>query len=350
MISNMSLYYFSFVHFIVSAASGNGPFFADPYHMPQGICLTPDGKTMYIAEWGNHQIQVISNLKFSSIHFDSFFFIVFHSVQVVNAENGNRIDYIGSEGSAPGEFKTPRGVVVSPGGTLLYVSDMGNNRIQVFRTADRSFRSAFGRAGDKPGEFDSPVGLALSSTGKQLYVADMKNHRIQVFQAETGEFLREFGHAGTEPGSLGLPHALALARIGGKEMLFVTETANHRVQAFRANKGTFVYSVGVPGAAPVEFNHPGGIAVSPSGDLLVVSDTINNRLQVLRSADGAFVSMIGIPGRGSGEFDSPYGVAISPSGMWIYAADAGNNRIQAFSTRAPPQAAAATPGSTMPTA
>ncbi|MDI6732261.1 MAG: 6-bladed beta-propeller, partial [Candidatus Margulisbacteria bacterium] len=63
---------------------------------------------------------------------------------------------------------------------FVYVSDTGNNRVQIF-TKKGQFVLAFGKKGSGKGEFNGPVGICLGKKG-QIYIADMANHRVQVLQ------------------------------------------------------------------------------------------------------------------------------------------------------------------------
>jgi len=58
----------------------------------------------------------------------------------------------------------------------LYVADTGNHRIQIYG-ADGQYENSIGTHGTAPGEFDSPRGIAIDGTA--LVVADTGNHRIQ---------------------------------------------------------------------------------------------------------------------------------------------------------------------------
>lgn len=84
----------------------------------------------------------------------------------------------GSEGSADGQFKFPRGVAVDDQG-YIFVADSGNNRIQIFHP-DGTFLRAFGCWGIGKGEFKGLEGVAVTANGNIL-VCDRENHRIQVF-------------------------------------------------------------------------------------------------------------------------------------------------------------------------
>ena len=63
----------------------------------------------------------------------------------------------------------------------MFVSDTGNNRIQLLRTDDGTHMHTFGSKGEEDGNFNYPVGLFLTPDGKMLFVADRNNHRVQLF-------------------------------------------------------------------------------------------------------------------------------------------------------------------------
>jgi DNA-binding beta-propeller fold protein YncE len=85
---------------------------------------------------------------------------------------------LGRSGGGDGEFHSPAGVTVDD--KYIYVSDSGNNRIQVFNK-DGMFLTKFGKTGITPGEFNNPTGISAGQQGS-LLVADTNNHRIQEFK------------------------------------------------------------------------------------------------------------------------------------------------------------------------
>lgn len=91
---------------------------------------------------------------------------------------------------APGPFDLfgPRDVAVDSQGQL-WVTDTGNDRIQVF-TLQGQFVKTVGGTGKGPGQFDEPVGIDIGKDGS-IYVADMYNRRVQVLNAD-GSFKSEF--------------------------------------------------------------------------------------------------------------------------------------------------------------
>jgi DNA-binding beta-propeller fold protein YncE len=90
----------------------------------------------------------------------------------------------GTPGRGNGEFHLPYSVAASPSGQI-YVADTGNNRLQEFTFAGRFLRrmghnGGDGTAGSAPGEFSTPYGVGVDCRGN-LYVTDEGNDRVQVF-------------------------------------------------------------------------------------------------------------------------------------------------------------------------
>ena len=70
------------------------------------------------------------------------------------------------------------------------------------REAGYGFAMSWGEAGSGPGQFDAPIGIAIH--GDEIFISDSGNNRIQVFNRE-GEFLRSFGKEGDGAGELDRP-------------------------------------------------------------------------------------------------------------------------------------------------
>jgi DNA-binding beta-propeller fold protein YncE len=65
----------------------------------------------------------------------------------------------------------------------IYVSDAGNNQIQVFRN-DGTFLARWGSAGSGAGQLNLPAGIDVDGSGN-IYVADNSNNRVEVFSPGT---------------------------------------------------------------------------------------------------------------------------------------------------------------------
>ena len=232
----------------------------------------------------------------------------------------------GSPGSGPGEFREPIGIAVA--GDEVFVSDAGNNRIQVFDLNGRFLRS-FGHEGDDLGQLSRPMHMDVRD-GK-LYVAEYLNDRIQVFSLE-GEPLAAIGRPGSGPGEFDAPGGVAVDTEGN---LYVADFYNHRVQLLRPD-GSFIRQWGTTGEKGLRagrFNYPTDVALFPDGSLLV-ADAYNDRVQVF-DPDGAFARKWGGPlalnvsGSAHGWFKVATGVTVDETGN-VFVVDFYNHRVQRF--------------------
>ncbi|XP_011403912.1 PREDICTED: E3 ubiquitin-protein ligase TRIM71-like [Amphimedon queenslandica] len=175
---------------------GSGPLqFKDPGF----IAISPVTGKVYIADVGNHRIQVLNpDLSFS------------HS--------------FGSEGSADGQFKYPRDVAFDNQG-LVYVADTENHRIQKFSPYG-SFVDQFGSKGS---ELTHPVCITVDTAPTGLvYVSEESNHRVSVFTSD-GVFITSFGKEGSNINQFNSPHGLMVDKDG---FLYVCDSLNGRLVVY----------------------------------------------------------------------------------------------------------------------
>ncbi len=286
---------------------------------------------------------------------------------------------IGSQGSGPGNFESPRDVAVGRDGSL-YVADTRNHRVQKFDAAGGfllswgSFCCVEGAAAG-PGQFNEPWGIAVGPDGS-VYVADTWNHRVQKFDANGGYITAWgfFGQAETADAFWG-PRDIA---VDGQGRVYVADTGNKRIAVFDAD-GNSLSTIGFGGSDPGQFDEPVGLAVTDDG-LLFVADTWNQRVQVFQrdevtgeylyvrewpvvgwygqsldnkpylaaggegqvyvgdpegyrvlvfDSQGKFLTTWGDYGAEPGRFALINGVAVDDTGN-VFVADAGNNRIVKF--------------------
>jgi DNA-binding beta-propeller fold protein YncE len=171
-----------------------------------------------------------------------------HRVQVFDAINGEFVHIIGSTGGyGPGQFNGPLGLSLhqslTGGATLLFVGDNGNNRVQVFNAITGTYIREIGTGGGThPGQFNGIYGLCVqpanTKSNGMLYVADFSNHRIQKFDAVTGELVRIYGTGvGNQLENLCFPSDVCVhTRADGAAVLYVAEQNNSRVQVFVINE------------------------------------------------------------------------------------------------------------------
>jgi RHS repeat-associated protein len=87
-------------------------------------------------------------------------------------------------------------------------------------------------------------------------------------------------------------------------------------------------ALGTAGTGNGQFEHPGDVALDPSGDLWVV-DQDNDRVEEFNPS-GGYLRQFGSEGSGDGQFSTPVALAIDPEGnVWVL--DHGNQRIEELS-------------------
>jgi sugar lactone lactonase YvrE len=99
-------------------------------------------------------------------------------VDVFNS-SGTLTSTIGS--TAPGgKLRAPFDDALSPDGSILYVTETNNNRVDEFDPSTGRFLGSWGSAGTAHGDFSLPMGIAVDGAGN-IYVNDYGNDRIEVF-------------------------------------------------------------------------------------------------------------------------------------------------------------------------
>jgi len=232
---------------------------AQGFHEPWDLTVGPDGN-IYVADTWNHRIQKLDGEGRAITAWGAF--------GEFGAEDGESGESI---------FYGPRGIVVVPPsltgsqatvGTadeqnpLVYVTDTGNKRVQVFQ-ANGKFAFQWGGGGAAEGDLDEPVGIAIGPEG-DLYVADTWNRRIQVFSVE-GDFLRQWPIRGWDAG---IPEEKPYLAVDDQGRVYVTDPGYYRVLVFD-REGNYLLSFGEYGTDLQSFALPQGVAVAPGGSVYV---------------------------------------------------------------------------------
>jgi DNA-binding beta-propeller fold protein YncE len=312
------------------------------------------------------------------------------NVFVADTRN-SRLVKLGPDGAYLGETRGPTGdpmsfpFGVSVAGGRVYVADTGWNKVRVFDTALTQRRTIVGTSAC------SLVALrdADADAAGNVYVAGYKTNEVLVF-SPTGTCLRKWGNTGTAAGQFRTPYGVDVATdpVTSRELVYVAEGLNNRVQAFDTSGGligalgsfgepevvgtfttmrrvaaardgtgdvwaadlwgnrverwrrsatgwTYAETIGAvmprPTSAAV-FHEPRGLAWSADGTLRV-ADTVHHSVASFSATD----ELIGTCGKraaeGSlpGQFNWPRGVAVDHATGNLWIADTNQSKIQVLS-------------------
>jgi DNA-binding beta-propeller fold protein YncE len=143
------------------------------------------------------------------------------------------------DGAGPPQFSQPVHAARVSNDGLVYVSDRGGKRVQVF-TLDGEYVSQvfIGRECIAPacGNGTTAASTAFSPDPEQrfLYVGNRSQARVMVLDRATLEILDSFGEWGSAPGQFGTLHHMSVDSRGNLYVTEVTplEPVNRRVQKF----------------------------------------------------------------------------------------------------------------------
>jgi sugar lactone lactonase YvrE len=263
-----------------SGGGGDGQF-----NTPTGVAVDGSGN-VFVADQDNNRVQKFDNTGRFLLTFG--WGVKDGAAALETCKAGCQA---GLAGSGNGQFHGSQGVAVDGSGNV-FISDLGNNRIQKFDNSGK-FRTAWGSPGSSDGQFNGPSEVAVDGSGNVL-VTDFNNHRIQKFD-NNGGFRLTFGW-------------------GVKDGAAALETCTAGCQA------------GLAGSGEGQFNHAFGVAVDGSGNIFV-TDTKNYSIQKFTST-GTFLTAWGGYGTGVGQFVLPQGVAVDGGGN-VFVADYFNG-VQVF--------------------
>ncbi len=198
-----------------------------------GLCVSPDGGSVLVAEWGNNRVQ---------------------QVRVVD---GSWVRFVGED-----VLKQPT-EHVDCNADAIVVSE-ACHRISVFSWADGSVRARFGSYGSGPGQLIWPTGVRLLADGGGVVVADYFNHRLCVFTLR-GKFLAAVGS-----GEHGLHFPRDVLECASDGSFIVANSGSNNVVKIRrdGSKAEVIVMKG-GGNGDFLFTNPAGVAALPGGAMLV---------------------------------------------------------------------------------
>jgi DNA-binding beta-propeller fold protein YncE len=199
---------------------GSGPGSdASQFNVPQGVAVSADGQTAWIAELANNRVSVWTK---------------------TGATTWANLTTFGSSGSEPSQFDEPFGVAVSADGQTAWVADRGNHRVSIWTKSGPTTWANVTTFGGGPGtgasQFNEPSRVAVTPDEQTVWVADTQNDRVSVWTktgATTWANLTTFGSNGSEPSQFNLTMGVAVAPDG--QTVWVADYGNDRVSVWETS-------------------------------------------------------------------------------------------------------------------
>ena len=216
-----------------------------------------------------------------------------------------------------GQLRHPASIAMDRAGDIYVVDGAGDSRLLKYNCRG-VFLKSVGKGGEKNGEFRHPRGVVVSSRSGEVYVCDRDNHRIQVFTTQL-VFQRaiDLRNIDQRLSLLCKPNDVAFDRPGN---MYVTDFANHCVLCFTV-KGGYLFSIGT------QLSGPESITIDAHSNMYI-TESGHHRVSVFKTT-GELVTRFGQKGKEEGEMNFPMGVVVDDSGT-VYVCELINNRIQVF--------------------
>ncbi len=225
----------SLVRSIGSVGNGRGQF----DFSTGGLCITPNGNNVLVAESYNYRVQ---------------------EVQVVDSASRPWVRFIGEH-----TLRLPK--FVDCNNKVIVVSE-GVDRITVLRWHDGSFVASFGNKTGDPDRLTCPMGVRVLGGGRGLVVVDRVSHRLCVYKAH-GEFVTALAL-----GSGGEPRLASPTDVLESAEGFIVVGFHTRTLASVSRSGEIVSVWSAPGSD--SRCHPLTLAALPDGGCLVLDGGVTH--------------------------------------------------------------------------
>ncbi|WHZ29674.1 MAG: lactonase family protein [Nitrospira sp.] len=237
----------------------------------------------------------------------------------------------------------PSGVVISPNGSFLYVSNRGLDSVSAYTIGGGGALTPITGSPFPAGT--SPSAVTISPNGSFLYVSNRESDNVSAYTIEgTGALTPVTGspfQAGTNPS------AVTVSPNGS--FLYVSNQGSNNVSAYTITAGTGVLVPLTPGVGnPFAVGtSPSALTISSNGSFLYVSNQGSNNVSAytITTGTGVLASVAGSPFAAG---TSPSGVTVSPNDAFLYVSNQGSNNVSAYTITAGTGVLASVAGSPFP--
>ncbi len=318
--------YIPFTPDVVGKTESLNQRFAEFCTYTNGVALSPDGNTVYLALGQGEFYRAIIGLNFTTGQ-------MFHLAGRVSNHTETPVFSPGTGIAAV--FENPCSIAITNDGLTLYVTDGKNVRkvmtasgeVTTLTTANVSATSDL-------------RGIALSPDGTTLYVSD--NAAVYTVDTATGASAL---FAGSVSGATGDTDATgAAARFLSPQGIAISSTGDFLYVADRTGmpSGGTIRKISIPGAvvttisSGLSFNIIGatGLAISPDNSRLFVTEGWENRIVTVPTSGGLLTPYAGSGENGildgvgtAAQLDNPQGIAITQNGQSLIVLGGARHRV-----------------------
>ena len=250
---------------------------------PRGLALDEPNQLIYIADYLNSRIQVVSFA-------------------------GKFLKRFGQ-----GILKLPWGIAVTEDN--VFVTDSNLHALLQFSKKDYKLVRRTGTKGRGEGQLDYPSGLCIDYNG-DVYIAEYGNHRVSVFSKDLNFLKQLFSQQLRSPLDVNVtPNSVVV--------LDLSPNCIH----FFSRSGALLRSCVTQGRDGVVYG-PQFFCLDPAGNILI-TDNLRHNIKIL-SPSGQLMHTIGKRGHGRGELYCPDGICLSQTGTIFVVSSRINFGLQSF--------------------
>ena len=250
---------------------------------PRGLALDEPNQLIYIADYWNSRIQVVSFA-------------------------GKFLKRFGQ-----GILMFPWGIAVTEDN--VFVTDSRLHALLQFGKKDYKLVRRTGTEGGGEGQLHYPYGLCIDYNG-DVYVAESSNNRVSVFSKDLN-FLK---HLGTQ--QLKTPHDVKVT----PNSVVVLDRSPNCIHFF-SRSGDLLHSCVTQGEDGMVYD-PRFFCLDAAGNILI-TDYNRHSIKIL-SPSGQLIHEIGKEGHERGELYCPYGICLSQTGIIFVVSEIINFGLQSF--------------------
>jgi DNA-binding beta-propeller fold protein YncE len=268
------------------------------FNSPRGIAFDPSDGAIYVANTGEHRIEVFSKTGRALSRFvhqvtrpdgtiadGSPCALAFDRAGrlLVADQLASYVDVLDRRGHPVTRLAIPAGHVnalaVGPDGTIYVGTNSEVSKVYRFR-ANYAPDGSWGEEGTEPGHLFGVNALAVVGDTAIAVVCGRTDLAVQIFTLD-GTYLRGFGRHDVGEGNVSLPSGVVATADG---RIWVADEIRESIQVFDKD-GSFIAKTGEQGVAPGEFGHPSSLTSNGRG-LIALTDRGFGRVQVLAIRDG----------------------------------------------------------------